>query len=175
MTDQYKHTDLISCAVWSTLEAVALNFWPEFVGWKSFQKTTFWFHPGLSDACVCSPEFALIPDSVSKMLWVLGMSLRTFGCRLSGLSTSWMYKKRLHERGNHNILFKATGTLVNHHFFGSFRISSAVHQEFSWSLSMWLCVLASPHFDYIRGCGQKSGDYHSDENWYQKLLWRYTF
>lgn len=44
---------------------------------------------------------------------------------------------------------------MSYHFFGRSRISSAVHQEMVYLKSIWLCVLASPHFDYIHGCGQK--------------------
>ena len=154
---------------------MGLNFWPEFVGRKSVSKRSNFDFILDPEPCLCSPELALTPASVSKVLWVLGMSLCMLSCRLSDLITFWIYKKGLHKRGSPNVLFKATGALVNHHFFGSFRLSSAVHHEMVYLKSLYLALHSGISSCRLHGCGQKSGDdKHSDENWYQELLWRHA-
>lgn len=70
MTDQYKHTDLISCAVWSTLEAVALNFWPEFVGWKRVSRRHHFDF---------IPDWAMPVSVPQSLLWSLTVLVRCYG------------------------------------------------------------------------------------------------
>lgn len=93
-----------------------------------------------------------MPVSVPQsLLWPLPVLVRCsecWGC-LSDLITFWIYEEELHKRRSPNVLFKATGALMNCHFIGSFSFPlQCTKRWFIWSLSVWLCVLASPHIDY---------------------------
>lgn len=54
MRDRYKHTDLIYSAVWSTHKGgCGLNFWLEFVGWKSVSKISHFDFMLDPEPCQC--------------------------------------------------------------------------------------------------------------------------
>lgn len=164
--------DIVS-AVWSPHEGGGgLNFWHKFVGWKSVSKRhRFDF--------ILAPEPVSVPQS---LLWpppVLVRCCEYWGrpcaCSAAGSVTlllSEFRKKGFVKEAAPMFYLKPQGQWWS---ATSFEASGfppqCTKRWFIWNLSIWLCVLASPHIDYM-AVGKKSGDKHSEENWYQELLWR---
>lgn len=151
MTDQYKHTDLISSAVWSTHKGGCGS---ELMAWlcelkEYLEETSFGFLPRL-----CT-----VPGSVPQsLLWpplVLVRCYEDWGCLCarSGAPSVTLLPSEFIKKDFVKDAAPMFYLKPQEHWWTDTSLEAlgfplqCAKRWFIWNLSIWLCVLASPHVD----------------------------
>lgn len=153
MTDRYKHTDLISSAVWSTHKG---GYESEFLAWicglkECLQEVSFWFHPRPWAMPVSVPWSLLWPVPVLVRCyeyWACPCARSVAGSVT--LLLSEFTKKDFIKEAAPVFYLKPQGywwTITSLEALGF--PPQRTKRPFIWNLSIWLCILASPHVDYM--------------------------